>query len=214
MNMIYIIKHILQSIGYIFSFLNIQIVNHSLRWIQMQFYVGYKKRLFHSFGCSTIYPFSTRIYGGEYIDIGDNSELSKGMTITAFCKHNNQLFHPHISIGNNVSIGENAHITACGIIKIGDGVLTGKNILITDNSHGFLNQIKELNIKPLDRDLKVKGNIIIGDNVWIGSGAVILSNVKIGCGSVIAANSVVTSDIPAYSVAAGVPAKIVKQVNK
>lgn len=55
-----------------------------------------------------------------------------------------------------------------------------------------------------------KGNIIIGDDVWIGYGAVILSGVKIGQGAVVAAGTVVTKDIPPYAVVAGVPARIVR----
>lgn len=59
-----------------------------------------------------------------------------------------------------------------------------------------------------------KGPVIIGSNVWFGDKATILPNVTIGDGAVIAANSVVTKDVPAYSVVAGNPAKIIKQVNK
>ena len=56
-----------------------------------------------------------------------------------------------------------------------------------------------------------KGSVIIGNNVWIGDKATILPNVTIADGAVIAANSVVTKDVPAYSVVAGNPAKVVKQ---
>jgi acetyltransferase-like isoleucine patch superfamily enzyme len=57
-----------------------------------------------------------------------------------------------------------------------------------------------------------KGNIVIGDNVWIASRATILKGVTIGEGSVIAAGSVVTKDVPPYCVAAGVPAKVIKRL--
>jgi acetyltransferase-like isoleucine patch superfamily enzyme len=62
------------------------------------------------------------------------------------------------------------------------------------------------------RPLISKGEVVIGDNVWIGEGAMILPNVHIGEHAIIAANSVVTKDIPAYSIAAGVPAKIIKHI--
>lgn len=55
-----------------------------------------------------------------------------------------------------------------------------------------------------------KGPVIIEDNVWIGDKATILANVTIGKGAVVAANSVVTKDVPAYSVVAGIPAKVIK----
>ena len=58
-----------------------------------------------------------------------------------------------------------------------------------------------------------KGPVIIEDNVWIGDKATILSGVKIGKGAIVAANAVVTKDVPAYSVVAGNPAKIIRKVN-
>jgi len=55
-----------------------------------------------------------------------------------------------------------------------------------------------------------KGDVVIGNDVWIGSGSTILSGTKIGDGAVIAANSVVVKDIPAYAIAGGNPAKVLK----
>lgn len=83
---------------------------------------------------------------------------------------------------------------------------------ITDNSHGNTD-IDNLKLKPIDRKIFSKGPVIIGNNVWIGDKATILPNVTIGDGAVIAANAVVTKDVPAYCVAAGNPAKIIKKAN-
>jgi len=55
-----------------------------------------------------------------------------------------------------------------------------------------------------------KGDIVVGDDVWIGHGAIILSGVTLGRGSVVAAGSIVVSDIPSYSICAGVPARVVR----
>lgn len=88
----------------------------------------------------------------------------------------------------------------------------GRKIMINDTLHGDF--IKEqLNIRPNLRPLKSKGSIIIDDNVWIGEMSCMLGNVYIGQGSIIGANSVVTKDIPPYSLAVGSPAKVVKQIN-
>ena len=80
---------------------------------------------------------------------------------------------------------------------------------ITDNSHGETDYDTLLQ-PPLMRLVTSKGPVIIGKDVWIGDKATILPGVTIGEGAVIAANSVVTKDVPAYSVVAGNPAKVIK----
>lgn len=114
-----------------------------------------------------------------------------------------------VEIGDNCNFGAMNHITCCNRITIGNNVLTGKWVTITDNSHGTT-QEEQLQTPPLDRPLFSKGEVIICDDVWIGDGARIMPGVTIGKGAVVGANSVVTKDIPPYSVAYGVPA-IVKQ---
>ena len=83
--------------------------------------------------------------------------------------------------------------------------------MISDNAHGEAEK-RLSSIAPARRPLSSKCEVIIEDNVWIGQGAMILSEVHIGAYSIIAANSVVTHDIPAYSIAAGVPAKVIKHI--
>ena len=98
-------------------------------------------------------------------------------------------------------------------MKIGKNLLTGRWVTITDNSHGNTDY-ESLVSPPSQRTIVSKGDVTIGDNVWIGDKATILPGVTIGDGVVVAANSVVTKDVPAYCVVAGNPAKIVKQVNE
>ncbi len=122
-----------------------------------------------------------------------------------------QHFTPSITLGNNCSIGANSHITAINRISLGNNVLTGPQVLISDNAHGEAEKCLSP-IAPYLRPLCSKGEVVIEDNVWIGQGAMIMSGVHIGAYSIIAANSVVTHDIPAYSVAAGSPAKVIKHI--
>ena len=120
------------------------------------------------------------------------------------------VFNPKIKIGKNCLIGEYNHITSCNEISIGDYVLTGRWVTITDNSHGDIS-FEALQIPPKWRELKSKGSVIIGNNVWVGDKVTILPNVTVGDNAIIAANSVVTHDVPLNTVVAGNPAKIVKQ---
>jgi acetyltransferase-like isoleucine patch superfamily enzyme len=154
------------------------------------------------------------IYIGEkYISIGANSHIGDYGRLTAYpyYPHTKQTFSPEIIIGDNCSIGAQSHITAINKIVIGNNVLTGPRVLITDNAHGnSVDENEKLDIPPYKRELISNGSVIIEDNVWIGEGSMIMPNVYIGKGSIIAANSVVTKDIPPYSIAAGVPAKVIR----
>ena len=121
-----------------------------------------------------------------------------------------QKMNPELTIGEKCNFGAYNHITCTNKISIGNGVLTGKWVTITDNSHGDTN-LESLQIRPARRPIFSKGPVTIGNNVWIGDKATILPGVTIGDGAVVAANAVVTKDVPAYSVVAGNPARIIKQ---
>ena len=69
-------------------------------------------------------------------------------------------------------------------------------------------------VSPIVRQLTIDQKVIIEDNVWIGDNVVVLPGVTIGRGSIVAANAVVSKDIPAYSIAVGIPAKVIKRWNE
>ena len=144
------------------------------------------------------------------ISIGKNVKLQKGAWLTAW-PFKRKCSDIIIKVHNNVIIGAFNHITATNKIEIGSGFLSGKWVTITDNSHGTTD-IDDLKMPPCCRKVLSKGPVIIGKNVWVGDKATILPNVRIGDGSIIAANAVVTKDVPPYSVVAGNPAKIIKQI--
>ena len=151
------------------------------------------------------------LVGGEFISIGDNTIIGTQAVITAWGTHGVYKFCPTINIGKNVSIGNDCHITSINNIYIGDNVLMGMKVTITDNSHGT-NKFEELTIAPVDRKLYSSGPIIIEDGVWIGDKVTILPNTRIGKNSIIGANAVVTEDIPSNSIAVGIPAKVIKTI--
>lgn len=143
----------------------------------------------------------------QYIHIGKGSYFDRGLFLTTWKKTINE---PILSIGNYCSFGAYNHITCANMITIGNNVLTGKWVTITDNSHGETD-LSTLRTPPSARPITSKGPVTIGHNVWIGDKATILPGVNIGEGAVIAANAVVSKDVPPYSLAAGNPAKIIKQ---
>lgn len=147
----------------------------------------------------------------QCITLGANSYIGHHAIITAWQYYREEQLDGDIVIGEGACIGEYNHITAIGHMRIGRNLLTGRWVTITDNGHGTTDYVT-LRQAPLERSLYSKGNVTIGDNVWIGDKATILPGVTIGDGAVIAANSVVTKDVPAYCVVAGNPAKVIKQL--
>jgi len=151
------------------------------------------------------------LVGGKYIEIGEHTNIERHGVITCWDTYQGEKFSPSIKIGNNCSIGEYCHITSINSIIIGNGILTGRRITITDNSHGA-SLPEEMEIPPDKRKLHSKGPVIIEDNVWIGDKASIMAGVHIGKGAIIAANAVVTKDVSAYAVVGGIPAKVIKMI--
>lgn len=151
----------------------------------------------------------TKLDGAKYIEIGNGVTISRNCLIETKYSHGGRNYSPRLTIGEGCSIGDECHITCVGSITIGHHLLTGRRVLISDNNHGTVDA-KSLKQSPMDRPLDCKGDIVIGNNVWIGENACVLSGVTIGDGVVIAANAVVTHHVPAYSLVAGVPAQIIK----
>lgn len=166
------------------------------------------------FNCKNVnfYKPVNLIYGAKYFIIGEKSSFGRYAVLTAWDSYDNDSFSPQVSIGENCSFGDYLHLTCINKITIGNNVLTGRWVTITDNGHGITDS-PSLHEPPIHRHLYSKGPVIIGNNVWIGDKATILPGVTIGDGVVVAANSVVTKDIPSFSVTAGNPAKIIKTIS-
>lgn len=163
------------------------------------------KRCFKQIGRGTVLSHRYKeLRGTENISIDKCTYLAEGLYLCSWQGGT-------ITIGDFCSFGAYNHITASNAIKIGNHILTGKWVTITDNSHGMSTK-EDMTKHPLSRQLHSKGPVVIGNNVWIGEKVTILPNVTIGDGAIIAANSVITKDVPAYSVVGGNPAKIIKQV--
>lgn len=130
--------------------------------------------------------------------------IGDGATIEDFSTINNGM--GDVIIGSRAIIGIGNVVI--GPVTIGNNVIFAQNVAISGMNHGY----KDLDI-PI-RDQKCTFALItIEDDCWIGSNAVVTAGVTIGKHSIIAAGSVVTKDIPPYSVAAGNPARVIRQFN-
>lgn len=204
-----IIEKILLSPGYILSFIFPYRLYKKWIPIRRRLYTGWILPNLAHIGANSSIDKDIHLVGGKMIMIGSNCCIDKHCSITAldFDKNKNEI---RIEIGDNVTIGPYAHMTAVNKIVIGNCVDIGPRILITDNSKKA--NANELEIQPRRRQISSKGPVYIGDYTWIGENVCIMPGVTIGQSSVIGANSVVTKDIPAYCVAVGVPARVISVI--
>lgn len=109
-----------------------------------------------------------------------------------------------ISIGNNSGLGINCKVR--GPLEIGDNVMMGPDVVIMTNSHNF----ERIDIPMNIQGSAVPKKVVIGNDVWIGTRAIILPGTTIGNGAIIGAGAVVTKDVPEYGIVGGVPAKLIR----
>lgn len=150
------------------------------------------------------------IVGAKYISVGKNFYAGRNFRLEAIDEYYDQKFTPSITIGDNSSFEDFCHIGCVEKVIIGNGVMGGSKIYITDHYHGSICK-EELSTRPALRPLSHKP-VSIGNNVWIGDGVCIMPGVTIGDNVIIGANAVVTHSFPENVVIAGVPAKIIREL--
>lgn len=134
----------------------------------------------------------------------NNFELGIGSMVEDFSTINNGV--GDVLIGNKTIIGIGC--TLIGPLTIGDDVMLAQNIVVSGLNHSY----QDVSISPAIQKV-ICEPIVISDRVWIGANCVITAGTTLGRHSIIGAGSVVTKDVPEYSVAVGNPAKVVKQYN-
>ena len=110
-----------------------------------------------------------------------------------------------ISIDSHTHIGERTYFRGAGVITIGKWCQIAANVIIVTTNHNINGKLYYNNVNMQD--------VTIGDNVWLGAGAMIMPGVSIGNNSVVAAGAVVTKDVPPNTLVGGVPAKKLKDLN-
>lgn len=186
--------------GKLFSFKHGQIANSI--FVGKKVKVVEKKRL--------IIGQKTRLQDGVYIDalskegvlIGDNVVIGRNTRIE--CTGGLQYVGKGVKIGHRTTFGNDCMFGAAGGIEIGDDVVAGQFIRFHSENHNF----KDVTQLIREQGVTHKG-IKIGNNCWIGSGAVFLDGAELGDGCVVGANAVVTKKFPSNVVIAGIPAKVI-----
>ena len=149
----------------------------------------------------------TTIFNERYISIGEDTLIGPGVALSAGMVPGQEcLSSPVVSIGDRCLIGRGSGIVGHFSITIGNDVWTGHHVYITDQNHGY-----EDVTRPISAQSQPERAVSIGDGSWLGHGCVVLPGVSIGAHVVVGANSVVTKNIPDFSVAVGSPARVIRR---
>jgi acetyltransferase-like isoleucine patch superfamily enzyme len=140
------------------------------------------------------------------VEIGANTMVMHGAVLHVY--NFRQIPHSEIKIGRDSLIGEYTLIRGQGGVTIGDRVYTSPFTQIVAVNHVYDDPKRPF----IEQGITAEG-IVIEDDVWIGSGAIITDGVRVGKGAVVAAGAVVTKNVPAHTVVAGVPASPVKTIH-
>lgn len=181
----------------------------------------HKKHLFigkhGDFFCRKRICFLGKAYIGDYVEIdglssegivfGEDTSIGKGTIIRG--TGSLDLLGKGMKTGNHFGCGDYCFFGCAGGISIGDNVIMGQQVRFHAQNHCFDDWEK-----PIREQGTTEKGIIVEDDVWIGAGSVILDGVIIGKGAVIGANTLVNKDVPAYSLVAGNPMRMIRQREK
>ncbi len=140
------------------------------------------------------------------VEIGDNTLVMHGSVLHVY--NFRDLPHAFIKIGRDSLVGEYNVIRGQGGVTIGNRVYTSPMTQLIAVNHVFTDPERPF----VDQGITAEG-IVIEDDVWLGSAAVVTDGVRVGRGSVVAAGAVVTKDVPPHTVVGGVPARVIREVD-
>lgn len=138
--------------------------------------------------------------------LGDNVTIAKFTTIQ--CTGVIRSLGVGLKIGNNSAVGAYSFLGAQGGITIGNDVIIGPRVNFHSENHNYDDPNIAIRLQGETRQ-----GIVVEDNCWVGAGSIFLDGVHVGTGSVVAAGSVVTKNVPPYSIVAGSPARVIKKRN-
>lgn len=149
--------------------------------------------------------FNVRVNGKKYIKIQNGCVVQRQGWLLALKIDN---VDPILTIGEGSAIGDFCHITAVNEVVIEKNVLIANKVYISDNVHSY----DDIQIPIISQKVKFVNKVFIRQGAWIGENVCIIG-ASVGKNSIVGANSLVLNDIPDYSVAVGIPAKVIKKFN-
>ncbi len=158
----------------------------------------------NSLGTNSVVDPSVQVYGWKNIQIGNDTIISEDTLINAFNRTTEDVI---LTIGNNSFIGRRNYFNVGGTIRLGDYCLTANDCRFIGSSHNIEDPFTPYLASQTDAEASIE----IGANCWLGCAVTVLKNVKIGHGSIIGAASVVTKDVPPFSIVAGNPGRVIKR---
>ncbi|NET00727.1 MAG: acyltransferase [Sphaerospermopsis sp. SIO1G1] len=183
------------------------------------------RSLFAKMGKNVYIQHGVEFLNTSAIELGNGTHIFKNVRLDAKGHPNNRIYlgnqvalersvdigcleNTYIHIGEDTFIAPNVCIAGPGDIRIGKHCMIASHSGIYANNHNFADLSRPIK----DQGTTCKG-IVIEDDCWLGHGVTVLDGVTIGTGSVIGAGAVVNKNIPPYSIAVGIPAKVVKSRN-
>jgi acetyltransferase-like isoleucine patch superfamily enzyme len=181
-------------------------LNSSRRGLSRIFINARNKLVFGHYGKSVHWDPGIVFESPYNISVGDKCRIKKGVEM--YCEPwGDDKDKITLKIGNGVSINEGTFINAHNYVEIGDGTLLGKRILLADTKHNFADP----NLSIKDNPVTLEAPIIIGKGCGIGFNSFIFPGVTLGDHVLVSANSVITRDMPSYSVVGGNPARVLRR---
>ena len=181
----------------------LNLVARIYRRIKQLFFWSFHQSSFELLSSSAQFVSPFRLDGANSITVQDRTFFQRGVWL--YCSGIDGV-KAKLSIGKDCVFGYNNHITCVRKVSIGNFVLTANNVYISDNLHEYEDVTKPIIQQPV----RFKRAVEIGEGAWIGENVSIIG-ASVGKNSVIGANSVVTRDVPDYSVAVGAPAVVIRQ---
>lgn len=156
------------------------------------------------------------VRGAKFIRFGRSCYAHGHLWLEAVSYYRGQQFKPEILLGENVAFSEGVHLSCIDRVTVGDDVLFGSHVYVSDHNHGSYRGATQSHPEhpPAQRPLGGGGPVYIEEQVWVGDNAVIVGPARIGRGAIIAANAVVRGDVARYTMVGGIPAKPLRYYNE